>query len=159
QTESYSGPSIARTRKSMFKTLIRHGIRIPSCYDRRDTQARCRAGAQLTDRALTLEEPCMTKRSLPLADLPGTDVLADVMNTLQVGGRVLWRWTGAGEWAFSMPVDGFARFHVIERGACWAGTPDGARRQLAAGDLLVAFGEHHMSDRSHPATIVPIAEF
>src|SRR5262245_11677255 len=101
----------------------------------------------------------MTKRSSPLADLAGTDVLADVMNTLQVQGRVLCRLTASGEWAFNMPVDGLARFHVIERGACWAGTPDGARRQLSAGDLLVAFGEHHMSDRSHPATIVPIAQF
>src|SRR5262245_48302904 len=81
------------------------------------------------------------------------------MNTLQVQGRVLCRLTASGEWAFNMPHKGFARFHVIERGTCWAGTPDGARRQLAAGDLLVAFGEHHLSDRIHPATLVPIEEF
>jgi AraC-like DNA-binding protein len=62
------------------------------------------------------------------------------------------------EWAFNMPNDGLARFHVIEKGTCWAGTPSGACHHLEAGDLLVAFGEHYMSNRSHPAALVPIEE-
>src|SRR5262245_28329930 len=101
----------------------------------------------------------MTQRSSPLAELPGTDVLVDVMNALQLEGRVFCRLAASGTWAFSMPDDGLARFHVIERGTCWVGTPDGARCQLAAGDLLVTFGEHYLSDRSCPATIVPFREF
>jgi AraC-like DNA-binding protein len=102
----------------------------------------------------------MMKRTSPLAELSGTDVLADVMNALQLQGRVFCRLVVSGEWAFNMrDDDGLARFHVIERGTCWVGTPDGARRRLAAGDLLVTFGEHYLSDRSHPAAIVPIEEF
>jgi AraC-like DNA-binding protein len=101
----------------------------------------------------------MTKRSSPLADLPGNDVLAEVMNALQPQGRVFCRLLVSGEWAFTMPDDRLGRFHVIERGTCWVGTPDGARRQLAAGDLLVTFGQHYLSDRRDPVTVVPIDEF
>jgi AraC-like DNA-binding protein len=101
----------------------------------------------------------MTKRTSPLAEFSGTDVLTDVMNALQPQGRVFCRLVVSGEWAFNMRDDGLARFHVIERGTCWVGAPDGTRHRLVAGDLLVTFGEHHLSDRSHPTAIVPIEEF
>jgi AraC-like DNA-binding protein len=101
----------------------------------------------------------MTRRSAALADLPGTDVLSDVISALQLQGRVFCRLEASGAWAFTMPSDGLARFHVIQGGTCWAGTPDGARRRLAGGDLLVTFGEHHLSDRAHPTRVSPIGEF
>ena len=98
-------------------------------------------------------------RRASLAELTGTDALAEVMSALQMQGRVFCRLELSGEWAFSMPKDGLARFHVIERGTCWLGTPDGGNRQLAAGDLLVALGEHVLSYRESPKTIVPVQQF
>jgi AraC-like DNA-binding protein len=94
-----------------------------------------------------------------LAELKGTDTLAEAISALQMQGRVFCRLELSGDWAFSMPGDGFARFHVIERGTCWVGTPDGSKRQLAAGDLLLALGEHFLSSRDSPKTIVPVQEF
>jgi AraC-like DNA-binding protein len=98
-------------------------------------------------------------RRAPLAELKGTDALAEIMSALQMQGRVFCRLELSGEWAFRMPGDGLARFHVIERGTCWVGTPDGGTQQLAAGDLLVAFGEHFLSDRDRPKTIAPVQQF
>src|SRR5262245_40477311 len=100
----------------------------------------------------------MRKRSSPLADLPGTDVLADVMSALQPQGRVFCRLVASGEWAFNMPDDGLGRFHAIERGVRCVGTPDGARSQLAAGDLPVAFGEHYLRASGRRRAIVPVEE-
>jgi Cupin len=94
-----------------------------------------------------------------LTELKGTDALAEVMSALQMQGRVYCRLELSGEWAFSMPGDGLARFHVIERGTCWVGTPDGGKRQLAAGDLILALGEHVLSCRDRPKTIVPVQQF
>jgi AraC-like DNA-binding protein len=100
----------------------------------------------------------MTRRA-SLAELTGTDALAAVMSGLQLQGRVFCRLELSGDWAFSMPEDGLARFHVIEKGTCWVRTPDGGKRQLAAGDLLVGLGEHALSARENPQTIVPIQQF
>src|SRR5262245_9428 len=137
-----------------------HPYASPPWYDRRRApETLNRAGARKPTDWLTAPGAHMTTRSSPLADFPGTDVLADVMNTLQPQGRVFCRLVASGEWAFNMPGDGLGRFHVIERGVCWVGTPDGIRRQLAAGDLLVAFGEHYLSDRGRPRAIVPIEAF
>lgn len=100
----------------------------------------------------------MTRRP-PLAELNGTDALAEIMSGLRLQGRVLCRLELSRHWAFSMPTDGLARFHVIEKGTCWVGSREEGRRQLAAGDLLVGFGEHSLSDRADPRTIVPIERF
>jgi hypothetical protein len=54
--------------------------------------------------------------------------------------------------------EGTARtVHVIERGTCCVGTPVGGTQQLASGDLLVAFGEHFLSDRDRPQNDRPCA--
>src|SRR5262249_15226845 len=98
-------------------------------------------------------------RRTSLAELKGTDALAAVMSGLQLQGRVFCRLELSGDWAFSMPEDGLARFHVIEKGTCWVRTPDGGHRELAAGDLLVGLGEHALSARESPRTIVPIQQF
>ena len=35
------------------------------------------------------------------------------------GGRVFWCSEMSASWAMSLPADGYARFHVIERGRAW----------------------------------------
>src|SRR5262245_7399402 len=101
-----------------------------SCYDSRcdARHDQLRGGANSWHERSLVGTP-MTKHSSPLAELPGTDVLADVLGALQPQGRVFCRLVVTGEWAFTMPDDGLARFHVIEQGACWVGTADGASRQ------------------------------
>src|SRR5262245_2795048 len=101
----------------------------------------------------------MTPRSAPIAEFSGGDALTDVMRALELRGRVFCRLETSGAWAFNLPDDGLARFHVIEKGSCWVGTPEGDCRQVAAGDLLVTFGEHYLSNRAHPPMALPINDF
>ena len=66
------------------------------------------------------------------------DALMDVLDMLKPRGRVYCCSEMSAPWAMSMPEDGYARFHVIERGGAWLKV-EGARQvtPLASGDLVI----------------------
>jgi AraC-like DNA-binding protein len=88
-----------------------------------------------------------------LAELTGTDVLADVIGSLHLEGRVFCRMELSGPWGFRTPDDGLARFHVIERGACWMRAGEEDPVPLSAGDLVVALNAHQLSDGPRTRTV------
>lgn len=71
-------------------------------------------------------------------DVPGTDVLSDVMTTLGLETRLFCRTELSAPWALAFPKSDFAHFHAIERGGGWIEL-DGRKEPvpLTAGDLVV----------------------
>lgn len=69
---------------------------------------------------------------------PGADVLADVMDSLRVKGRVYCRSEFSAPWAIGFGGEALGHFHLIEDGSCWLRL-DGQRDPipLQQGDLLV----------------------
>jgi AraC-like DNA-binding protein len=86
------------------------------------------------------------------------DALMDVLDMLKPRGRVYCCSEMSAPWAMSMPEDGYARFHVIERGGAWLNV-EGARQvtPLASGDLvIVPHGHAHVLADSPKTKPVPI---
>jgi len=86
------------------------------------------------------------------------DALMDVLDMLKPRGRVYCCSEMSAPWAMSLPEDGYARFHVIERGGAWL-KMDGARQvtPLASGDLvIVPHGHGHVLADSPKTKPVPI---
>src|SRR5262245_25934863 len=86
------------------------------------------------------------------------DALMDVLDMLKPRGRVYCCSEMTAPWAMSLPADGYARFHVIERGGAWLRL-DGARQvtPLASGDLvIVPHGNGHILADSPKTKPVPI---
>ena len=73
-----------------------------------------------------------------LLDTSGTDVLADVLDSLSLKGRVFCRCELSAPWAIGLSAGDLSHFHIIERGTCWLrfhGEPDAIA--LDEGDLLL----------------------
>src|SRR5215510_4021865 len=84
-----------------------------------------------------------------LLDTTGTDVLADVLDSLKLKGRIFCRCELSAPWALGFAAGDFSHFHVIERGTCWLrleGETDAIA--LEEGDLLIVTRgrEYQLSD-------------
>jgi AraC-like DNA-binding protein len=74
----------------------------------------------------------------PLIEPDGTDVLADVLHSLQLRGRIFCRCEFGAPWSFSVASDGSGHFHLIEQGNCWFSLPSvPSGIALEKGDLLL----------------------
>jgi len=96
----------------------------------------------------------------PLTEPDGADVLADVLYSLQLQGRIFCRCEFGAPWSFGVTPEGFGHFHLIEQGTCWLGLPnlpDGI--PLEQGDLLLLLrgSPYTMSDDRDTPT-VPLGE-
>jgi hypothetical protein len=93
-----------------------------------------------------------------VASLEKPDALTEVLDTLKPRRRVYCCSEMSAPWAISLPADGYARFHVIERGGAWLRV-EGAKRvaPLASGDLvIVPHGYGHVLADSSKTKPVPI---
>jgi anti-anti-sigma regulatory factor len=54
-----------------------------------------------------------------LLDASGTDVLADVLDSLRLKGRVFCRCELSTPWAIGLSAGDLSHFHIIQRGTCW----------------------------------------
>jgi AraC-like DNA-binding protein len=93
-----------------------------------------------------------------VVSLERPDALTDVLDMLKPRGRVFCCTELSAPWAMSLPADGYARFHVIERGGAWLRL-DGAKQvtPLASGDLvIVPHGNGHVLADSLKTKPVPI---
>jgi len=73
-----------------------------------------------------------------LLDTTGTDVLADVLDSLKLKGRIFCRCELSAPWAIGIGPGDFSHFHIIERGTCSVRL-QGKRDAIALqeGDLLL----------------------
>lgn len=96
----------------------------------------------------------------PLTEARGTDVLADVLYSLQLRGRIFCSCDFTAPWAFGVTPDGFGHFHLIEAGDCWFRLPSRPKPiKLEPGDLMLLLhgSRYTMSgDVSTPA--IPLTE-
>ena len=76
-----------------------------------------------------------------LLDTTGTDVLADVLDSLKLKGRIFCRCELTAPWALGFAAGDFSHFHVIERGTCWLKL-EGKAIALQEGDLLLVTRGH-----------------
>ena len=68
----------------------------------------------------------------------GTDVLADVLDSLKLRGRFFCRCELSAPWAIGFGAGFFSHFHVIASGSCWLKLEDGtAPVALEEGDLVL----------------------
>src|SRR4030095_6148981 len=95
-----------------------------------------------------------------LLDTTGTDVLADVLDSLKLRGRIFCRCDLSAPWALGFASGDFSHFHVIERGTCWLrleGKSDGIA--LQEGDLLLVTRGHAYQLSDEPETPpIPIGD-
>jgi hypothetical protein len=93
-----------------------------------------------------------------VVSLERPDALTDVLDMLKPRGRVFCCSELSAPWAMSLPADGYARFHVIERGGAWLRLEGGKQvMALASGDLvLVPHGNGHVLADSPKTKPVPI---
>lgn len=94
-----------------------------------------------------------------IAKLNERDVLDEVLRSLQPQGRIFCNLELSGSWGFRMGAAGMARFHVVEKGSCWLQTRDGAPVALAAGDLVIALDDHHLSNSAKPRSVTSLETF
>lgn len=88
-----------------------------------------------------------------LMERTGTDVLADVLDSLKLRGRIFCRCELSAPWALGFAAGDFSHFHVIERGACWLrlqGKADAIA--LEEGDLLLVTRGHGYQLSDEPRT-------
>src|SRR5215510_6126807 len=93
-----------------------------------------------------------------VVSLEKPDALMDVLDMLKPRGRIYCCSEMSAPWAMSLPADGYARFHVIERGgACLRVDGDKQVTPLASGDLvIVPHGNGHVLADSPNTKPVPI---
>jgi AraC-like DNA-binding protein len=95
-----------------------------------------------------------------LLDATGTDVLADVLDSLRMRGRIFCRCELSAPWALGFASGDFSHFHVIERGTCWLrlqGKPDAIA--LEEGELLLVTRGHAYQLSDAPRTPpIPLAD-
>lgn len=73
-----------------------------------------------------------------IAEYHGADVLADVLASLKLRGRIFCRCELSAPWALGFAPGFFSHFHVIDRGSCWLkvqGRSDAVA--LEEGDLVL----------------------
>jgi Cupin len=88
-----------------------------------------------------------------LLDTTGTDVLADVLDSLKLRGRIFCRCELSAPSALGFAAEDFSHFHVVERGRCWLrlqGKADAVA--LEKGDLLLVTRGHGYQLRDDPKT-------
>jgi AraC-like DNA-binding protein len=92
-------------------------------------------------------------RSAAFLDTTGTDVLADVLDSLQLKGRIFCRCELSAPWAIGFAPGHFSHFHIIERGTCWLRL-HGERDviPLHEGDLLLVAQGHEYQLGDEPGT-------
>src|SRR5262245_60108116 len=93
-----------------------------------------------------------------VVSLEKPDALTEVLDTLKPRRRVYFCSEMSAPWAISLPADGYACFHVIERGGAWLRV-EGAKQvtPLASGDLvIVPHGYGHVLADSPKTKPVPI---
>lgn len=95
-----------------------------------------------------------------LMDRRGADVLADVLDSLKLRGRIFCRCELSAPWALGFAAGDFSHFHVVEHGRCWfrlQGHPDVVA--LEEGDLLLVTRGHGYQLSDEPRTRpIPLAE-
>ncbi len=80
----------------------------------------------------------------PGADAARSDVLAGVLDTLRLRGRIFCRSELSAPWGMRLRPSPFAHFHVIERGGAWLRLSNRTPIALGPGDLvLVPRGAGH----------------
>ena len=95
-----------------------------------------------------------------ILDTTGTDVLADVLDSLRLKGRIFCRCELSAPWALGFASGDFSHFHVIEGGTCWLRL-QGKRDAVAleAGELLLVTRGHAYQLSDELATPpIPLAE-
>jgi AraC-like DNA-binding protein len=93
-------------------------------------------------------------------DTTATDVLADVLDSLKLKGRIVCRCEFSAPWAIGFAPGAFSHFHIIERGSCWLRL-HGERDPIALeqGDLLLVTRGHGYQLSDEPRTApIPIAD-
>src|SRR5262245_17618942 len=95
-----------------------------------------------------------------LLDATGTDVLADVLDSLKLRGRLFCRCELSAPWALGFAAGPFSHFHVIASGHCWLrvqGKADAVA--LDEGDLLLVTKGHAYQLSDDPTTPpIPLTE-
>jgi AraC-like DNA-binding protein len=95
-----------------------------------------------------------------LLDATGTDVLADVLDSLKLRGRIFCRCELSAPWALGFAAGDFLHFHLIGRGNCWLrlhGRADAIT--LKEGDLLVVTRGHGYQLSDEPKSPpIPISD-
>jgi AraC-like DNA-binding protein len=95
-----------------------------------------------------------------LLDATGTDVLADVLDSLRLRGRLFCRCEFSAPWGLGIAEGDFSHFHIIERGNCWLqlqGEADAI--ELDEGDLLlVTRGRGYRLSDAPDTPPVPLAD-
>jgi AraC-like DNA-binding protein len=73
-----------------------------------------------------------------LLELEKTDVLADMLDSVRLRGRVFCRGEFAAPWAIGFSAGTISHFHVVESGQCWLRFDDGPDPiQIGADDVIV----------------------
>src|SRR5262245_11846855 len=95
-----------------------------------------------------------------LLDTTGTDVLADVLDSFRLKGRIFCRCELSAPWALGFASGDFSHFHVIERGTCWLRISEKTDPVvLEAGELLLVTRGHSYELSDTPTTPpIPLAE-
>ena len=95
-----------------------------------------------------------------LLDATGADVLADVLDSLRLRGRLFCRCEFSAPWGLGIAEGDFSHFHIIERGTCWLqlqGEADAI--ELEEGDLLlVTRGRGYRLSDAPDTPPVPLAD-
>jgi AraC-like DNA-binding protein len=90
----------------------------------------------------------------------GADVLADVLDSLKLRGRIFCRCELSAPWALGFAAGDFSHFHVIEQGRCWFRLQ--GRKDVIAleeGDLLLVPKGHGYQLCDEPRTRpIPLAD-
>jgi AraC-like DNA-binding protein len=95
-----------------------------------------------------------------LLDATGSDVLADVLDSLELRGRIFCRCELTAPWALGFAAGDFSHFHVVERGTCWLRVEGQADAiSLEEGDLLLVTRGHGYQLSDQPKTPpIPLAD-
>src|SRR5262245_27539381 len=104
---------------------------------------------QMTDPPLRSE----ARSAAAFLDTTATDVLADVLDSLKLKGRIFCRCELSTPWAIGFAAGDFSHFHLVERGTCWfrlSGKPDAIA--LEEGDLLLVAEGHEYQLSDEPGT-------
>jgi AraC-like DNA-binding protein len=95
-----------------------------------------------------------------LLDTTGTDVLAEVLDSLKLRGRIFCRCELSAPWALGFAAGDFSHFHIVERGRCWVrlqGKADAVA--LEEGDpLLVTRGRAYQLSDDPKTPAIPFKE-
>jgi len=95
-----------------------------------------------------------------LLDATGTDVLADVLDSLKLRGRIFCRCELSAPWALGFAAGDVSHFHLIGRGRCWLRLHEKAEAiALEEDDLLLVTPGHGYQLSDEPDTPpVPLSD-